>query len=183
MYTFLFPTSEFSQSQYADMYMREKLSAKINIPEETIKVDQVGFFFVILELLRSSGNLTVYLWQVWFSNRRAKWRRETKQRSRTGSKWWIFEWTELQEDSHLTFFFLLLPLCSYRCSKAERVCSCESNRSTHFHRPAGKVGTNTPGKVLGRKPWCVLSNLNFYVCFLGIESLLSGCIVSLFLYM
>lgn len=61
MYTFLFPTSEFSQSQYADMYMREKLSAKINIPEETIKVDQVGFFFVILKLLRSSGNLTVYL--------------------------------------------------------------------------------------------------------------------------
>lgn len=41
---FLFPTSEFSQSQYADMYMREKLSAKINIPEETIKVDQVFFF-------------------------------------------------------------------------------------------------------------------------------------------
>lgn len=62
MYTFLFPTSEFSQSQYADMYMREKLSAKINIPEETIKVDQVGLvFFVILKLLRSSGNLTVYL--------------------------------------------------------------------------------------------------------------------------
>lgn len=52
MYTFLFPTSEFSQSQYADMYMREKLSAKINIPEETIKVDQVGFFFCYFRVIK-----------------------------------------------------------------------------------------------------------------------------------
>lgn len=81
--------SEFSQSQYADMYTREKLSAQTRLPEDTIKVDSL----LIIQthtpdhtLHRSTADMIVSPVQVWFSNRRAKWRREAKLRNNVQSE-------------------------------------------------------------------------------------------------
>ncbi|KAF7245544.1 Paired box protein Pax-6 [Varanus komodoensis] len=58
---------EFERTHYPDVFARERLAAKIDLPEARIQ------FTMLMEKILPL--------QVWFSNRRAKWRREEKLRN------------------------------------------------------------------------------------------------------
>uniref|UniRef100_A0A3Q3QQA8 Paired box 4 n=1 Tax=Monopterus albus TaxID=43700 RepID=A0A3Q3QQA8_MONAL len=92
---------EFSHSQYADMYTREKLSAEIKLPEDTIKV--------------------------WFSNRRAKCRREAKQKSSIHT-------ADFHKQSNFVSVDPTIPhrLTSQQAVRVSRVC-CENPDVSSSH--------------------------------------------------